>query len=298
MAINRYFQTGKEYQPYTAYGDFGARFLDKITTRWNGIDPLADAAYGYSPFVYANNNPLLFIDPDGQASRTVWGFDGVAHTVGDGEVKNVYQAEQGDDDKPQTIVASLVANTIKDLTVSAANTALLVAGSPLRVQGGEKFTDFSVDYSRLGRQSFAQNLRNLGNDLLDAANVVSLIGTSGAGVGLSLLAKTGVKTVITTAVVKAAKEEIKAANGIEITGFAKHGLNRAIERGVKPNAILDAVKSPLKTGNMVTDPLGRQSQRFIGRSAEVVLNPQTGKIISVNPTSTNKATKLLNILGQ
>ena len=298
LAINRYFQTGKEYQPYTAYGDFGARFLDKITTRWNGIDPLADAAYGYSPFVYANNNPLLFIDPDGQASRTVWGFDGVAHTVGDGEVKNVYQAEQGDDDKPQTIVASLVANTIKDLTVSAANTALLVAGSPLRVQGGEKFTDFSVDYSRLGRQSFAQNLRNLGNDLLDAANVVSLIGTSGAGVGLSLLAKTGVKTVITTAVVKAAKEEIKAANGIEITGFAKHGLNRAIERGVKPNAILDAVKSPLKTGNMVTDPLGRQSQRFIGRSAEVVLNPQTGKIISVNPTSTNKATKLLNILGQ
>ena len=86
---------------------------------------------------------------------------------------------------------------------------MLVVGSPLRVQGGEKFTDFSVDYSRLGRQSFAQNLRNLGNDLLDAANVLSLIGTSGAGVGLSLLAKTGVKTVITTAVVKAAKEESK-----------------------------------------------------------------------------------------
>jgi len=91
---------------------------------------------------------------------------------------------------------------------------------------------------------------------------------------------------------------IKTANGIRITGFAKHGLNRAIERGVKPNAILDAVKNPLKTGNVVTDQLGRQSQRFIGRSAEVVLNPQTGKIISVNPTSTSKAAKLLNQLGQ
>jgi YD repeat-containing protein len=39
--------------------------------------------------------------------------------------------------------------------------------------------------------------------------------------------------------------------------------------------------------------LGRQSQRFIGREAEVVLNPQTGQIISVNPTSSAKAARLL-----
>ena len=85
--------------------------------------------------------------------------------------------------------------------------------------------------------------------------------------------------------------------GNVVNGFTKHGLNRAIERGVKPNAILDALKNPLKTGNVVTDQFGRQSQRFIGKYAEVVVNPQTGQIISVNPTSSSKVINLLN-LGQ
>lgn len=44
---------------------------------------------------------------------------------------------------------------------------------------------------------------------------------------------------------------------------------------------------------MVTDELGRKSQRFIGKSAEVVVNPETAKIISVNPTSTKKSAKLI-----
>jgi len=135
------------------------------------------------------------------------------------------------------------------------------------------------------------------------ANVVSAADAVGKGTEFAISSALGgfgglLENTSIRAVGTAAKTVIKTANGIEITGFAKHGLNRAIERGVKPNAILDAVKNPLKTGNVVTDQLGRQSQRLIGRSAEVVLNPQTGKIISVNPTSTSKAAKLLNQLGQ
>lgn len=43
--------------------------------------------------------------------------------------------------------------------------------------------------------------------------------------------------------------------------------------GVKPNAILDALKNPLKKYNVVTDQLGRQSQRFIGQFGKVVIIP-------------------------
>src|SRR5699024_270803 len=90
---------------------------------------------------------------------------------------------------------------------------------------------------------------------------------------------------------------IKAANGLKISRFTKHGVNRAIgafgRKGVKPEAILDALKNPLKINNVVTDQFGRQSQRFIGRFGEVVVNPQTGRIISVNPTSSSKALRLL-----
>ena len=100
----------------------------------------------------------------------------------------------------------------------------------------------------------------------------------------------------------ATKGGITAANGLRITGFTGHGVDRAIgsigRSGVNPSAILDALKSPLKINNIVTDQLGRQSQRFIGQLGEAVVNPQTGKIISVNPTSSSKAAKLLKQLGQ
>jgi hypothetical protein len=90
--------------------------------------------------------------------------------------------------------------------------------------------------------------------------------------------------------------KIVAANDIIVQGFTWHAVRRAIQRGVKPKAILDALKNPLKIGEVVIDDLGRASQRLIGRSAEVVINPNTGRIISVNPTSSSKATKLLKQL--
>lgn len=95
--------------------------------------------------------------------------------------------------------------------------------------------------------------------------------------------------------------EIITKNGIKIEGFTRHGVDRAIgdgfkRAGVSPQGNLDALKNPLKINDVVTDSMGRQSQRFIGRTGEVVVNPETGKIISVNPTSSSKAAKLLREL--
>lgn len=69
-------------------------------------------------------------------------------------------------------------------------------------------------------------------------------------------------------------------------------------RNVYATAILDALKNPLKTGGIIVDQLGRQSQRFVGRYCEVVINPKTGQIISVNPTSSAKAARLLKQLNE
>jgi RHS repeat-associated protein len=64
---NRYTFSGKEKQTIAGlnYLDFGARMLDAEIGRWFVIDPLAEKYYSVSPYVYCVNNPIKYIDPDG-----------------------------------------------------------------------------------------------------------------------------------------------------------------------------------------------------------------------------------------
>ena len=82
---------------------------------------------------------------------------------------------------------------------------------------------------------------------------------------------------------------ITASDGTDVTGFTGHGIQRAIgdnagRAGTRPQAILDTLRSPTKITQGV-DNLGRPYKVYTGSNARVVINPDTGQVVSVNPMS-------------
>ena len=74
-------------------------------------------------------------------------------------------------------------------------------------------------------------------------------------------------------VLKAGEAVAEGAAKLSIKGMTGHAVDQAINRGVKPGQILDAVKNPLKVAEAKVDALGRQSQKVVGLQATVVVNP-------------------------
>jgi RHS repeat-associated protein len=91
--------TGKESLQGTGFIDFGARWYDNIVPRFTTIDPLSELSRRFSPFVYGNNNPLRFIDPDGMSSVGADGLTTEQWVENQGDEEKNKQSREDNKDK-------------------------------------------------------------------------------------------------------------------------------------------------------------------------------------------------------
>jgi RHS repeat-associated protein len=67
---NRQWYTGKPVDSETGLSNFGARMYDPVIGRFMGVDAVGFSEgnlHSFNRYTYGNNNPLRFIDPDGNS---------------------------------------------------------------------------------------------------------------------------------------------------------------------------------------------------------------------------------------
>ncbi|VAW98248.1 hypothetical protein MNBD_GAMMA22-2437, partial [hydrothermal vent metagenome] len=66
---NRFWFTGKPQDSNTGLSYFGARYYDPLIGRFMSVDPVGARegdVHNFNRYAYANNNPYMFVDPDGK----------------------------------------------------------------------------------------------------------------------------------------------------------------------------------------------------------------------------------------
>lgn len=299
------------------------RVYDYHLGRFLSVDPFIQGvgnSQGVNPYSYILNNPLAGTDPSGYVAVT--GLDrwsGMPDPMGYGD-NCPFCVNTGDDKEGQDNGADAGGQASLNITITADNAS--VGSGNVSGIGGQAQVGTSQEVIKHSSWGIWDSIQAG----LDVAGLVPIIGEladlTNAGISLArgdyegaVLSLSAMVPIVgnaagTAKIIRSAEKftdsnivtkGIEAKNGLRVEGFTGHGVQRAVgnnsdRAGVSPQGILDALKNPLKIGDIKTDQLGRASQRFIGDTGEVVVNPQTGKIISVNLTSSKKAARLMRQL--
>ncbi len=101
-------------------------------------------------------------------------------------------------------------------------------------------------------------------------------------------------------ITKKTEQEYKAliglvtSNNLKITGISDHIIERAIKREVSAQNVEDALINTLRLGKIKKGKKGN-SQEYLGEYARVIINPDTGNMITVWKTSTKLRKKLKGV---
>nr|BAL54470.1 hypothetical conserved protein [uncultured Planctomycetota bacterium] len=309
-AGNRFKFTARELDAALSLYYYRARWYDPQLGRFLAEDPLSFSAGDANLYRYVFNNPLRYVDPTG---LSWWDkVKGFGRGVVNGVWNFVHEA---------VLIPVDIGGTFLDLGLGLVDSgfgtnlsfgyeAKSYYGRALeeRLRHGDLdgFWDLAgttaVDAFLLGlpstyvaiEEAFTEgNLEPLGEVLGTYTGAATL---GGAGRGIGARGRTVACRLVppspteTTFTVRVGRPVITAKDGTKIRGFTVHGIDRVIigdarkRPGVRPQALLDAVKRPILIQRGV-DPQGRPFVEYIGQDAKVIVNPDTGLVVTAWPLS-------------